>query len=232
MSGSDCVGREGRSIWAKWRRSVRLRSPSISMRSRVGWPRPDRIGPAALSRGAYGAHEGAPRILRLLDELAIPATFFVPGDTAKDMRTIVERIVGAGHEVGHHGHVHEPPQCLTPKEERETLERGLEALAQHSVRPVGYRSPGGEVSDATFPLLLEFGFRYDSSLVGRDTPYWVGSRWIAVRVWSKYRSPGSLTNSAHFLFSFGPTYMVGMSAPSKVEEIWRGEFDGCSTRKA
>jgi peptidoglycan-N-acetylglucosamine deacetylase len=182
-------------------------------------------GPAALSRGAYGAHEGAPRILRLLDDLGLPATFFIPGDTAIRHADVVGRIVSAGHEVGHHGHVHEPPQCLTPKEERETLEPGLEALAQHRVRPVGYRSPGGEVSDATFPLLLEYGFRYDSSLVGRDSPYWAEVDGHAADL-VEVPFAWELTDSAHFLFSFGPDYMAGMSAPSKVEEIWWGDFEG------
>ena len=38
--------------------------------------------PSALSRGAYGANEGVPRILRLLDRLDLPATFFITGDSA------------------------------------------------------------------------------------------------------------------------------------------------------
>ena len=29
----------------------------------------------------------------------------------------------------------------------------------------------------------------------------------------------------HFQFAFGPTYRVGLSAPSKVLEIWTEEFD-------
>jgi peptidoglycan-N-acetylglucosamine deacetylase len=182
-------------------------------------------GPAALSRGAYGAKEGLPRILKLLDECGIPATFFVPGDTAERHDDAVKRIVSAGHEIGHHGYVHEPPQFLTPEAERLVIERGLEALARHRVTPVGYRSPGGEVSPMTFPLLLEYGFEYDSSLVGRDTPYWIevdGPRSRLVEVPFAWE----LTDSAHFLFAFGPTYMSGMSAPSKVEEIWWGDFEG------
>jgi peptidoglycan-N-acetylglucosamine deacetylase len=182
-------------------------------------------GPSALSRGAYGANEGVPRILKLLDEFAIPATFFVPGDTADRHSEIVKRIVAAGHEIGHHGYLHEPPHLLTPQQERSVLERGLEALARHGVKPVGYRSPGGEVSALTYPLLLEYGFRYDSSQVGRDTPYWVevdGRPTELVEVPFAWE----LTDSAHFFFAFGPTYMAGMSAPSKVEEIWWGDFDG------
>jgi hypothetical protein len=35
-----------------------------------------------------------------------------------------------------------------------------------------------------------------------------------------------LDHALHFLFNFFPTYLVGLSAPSKVYEIWASEFDG------
>jgi peptidoglycan/xylan/chitin deacetylase (PgdA/CDA1 family) len=37
-------------------------------------------------------------------------------------------IRAAGHEIGHHAWVHENPAMLTPEQERQVLERGLEAL--------------------------------------------------------------------------------------------------------
>jgi peptidoglycan/xylan/chitin deacetylase (PgdA/CDA1 family) len=181
--------------------------------------------PSALSRGAYGANEGVPRILRLLDKYGLPATFFVPGDTADRHPDEVRAIVAAGHEVGHHGYLHEPPHLLQPDQERAIMERGLEALARHGVTPVGYRSPSWELSKATLPLLEDYGFRYDASQLARDSPYWVeieGRRTDLVEVPSAWE----LTDSAHFLFAFNPRYLVGLSAPSKVEEVWTGDFDG------
>ncbi len=181
--------------------------------------------PSALSRGAYGAFEGVPRILKMLDRLHLPATVFIPGDTADRHPGVVKNIVAAGHEVGHHGYLHEPPHLLKPDEERAVLERGFTALAKHGVTPTGYRSPSCELSKATYPLLAEYGFTYDSSMLARDTPYWVeinGQQSDIVEVPSVWE----LTDSAHFLFAVNPKYLVGMSAPSKVEEIWRGDFDG------
>ena len=180
--------------------------------------------PSALSRGAYGAFEGVPRILKLLREYDLPATFFIPGDTADRHPDVVRTIIADGHEVGHHGYLHEPPHLLEPDEERAIMERGLEALARHGVTPTGYRSPSWELSQATLPLLEEYGFRYDSSMLARDTPYWVevgDRRTDLVEVPSAWE----LTDSAHFMFvpSAG---IIGLSAPSKVEEIWRGDFDG------
>jgi peptidoglycan/xylan/chitin deacetylase (PgdA/CDA1 family) len=79
-------------------------------------------------------------------------------------------------------------------------------------------------------LLEEYGFRYDSSMLARDTPYWVeidGRQTDIVEVPSAWE----LTDSAHFMFTVVPKYLVGLSAPSKVEEIWRGDFDGAHAER-
>jgi peptidoglycan/xylan/chitin deacetylase (PgdA/CDA1 family) len=106
------------------------------------------------------------------------------------------------------------------------IERGLEALERVTgKRPRGYRSPSWELSKSTFSLLGEYGFEYDASQLARDRPYWVddaGNRTNLVEVPSAWE----LCDSSHFLFAFSPTYLVGLSGPSKVEEIWREDFDG------
>jgi peptidoglycan-N-acetylglucosamine deacetylase len=181
--------------------------------------------PSALSRGAYGANEGVPRILALLRKYELPATFFIPGDTADRHPDVTKTIVDAGHEIGHHGYLHEPPHRLDLPAEREMIERGLDALDRAGVRPIGYRSPSWELSDNTFSLLAEYGFKYDASQLAMDRPYWVepnGERTELVEV------PGAweLTDSSHFLFAYNPVYLVGLASPSKVEEIWKDDFDG------
>ena len=182
--------------------------------------------PSALSRGAYGAFEGVPRVLRLLDKYSLPATFFIPGYTAEIHPAETRDIAAAGHEIGHHGYIHEPPHLLNLDEERVMIERGLEELDKAvGVRPKGYRSPSWELSKNTYALLAEYGFEYDASQLARDRPYWVedrGQRTDIVEV------PGAweLTDSSHFLFAYNPVYLTGLSAPSKVEEIWRADFDG------
>ena len=78
-------------------------------------------------------------------------------------------IRAAGHEIGHHGWVHQNLAMLTPAQERHVQERGLEALDRIAgVRPVGYRSPAWDNSPTTVSLLLEYGFEYESSLMGSD----------------------------------------------------------------
>ena len=129
---------------------------------------------AALSRGEFGA-VAVPRILALLERRGIPATFFVPGHTALAYPELVREIRDAGHELGHHGWVHEPLSQLEPDRERELLRRGLDALDRVAgVRPLGYRAPSVDVSAATVEILVEHGFLYDASFSGSDfEPYYL-----------------------------------------------------------
>jgi peptidoglycan-N-acetylglucosamine deacetylase len=128
-----------------------------------------------LSQGRFGPARGLGRILALLAEREITATFYVPGHTADQHPGAVEAIVAGGHEVGHHGYLHRGTDGLDDAAQRAELEQGLAALDKLGVRPEGYRSPGWELTPETLDLLGEFGFRYDASLMADDRPYWVTS---------------------------------------------------------
>src|SRR5271165_2322970 len=54
-----------------------------------------------LSQGRFGPGRGLGRILGLLAELEVTATFYVPGHTADQHPGAVEAILAGGHEVGH-----------------------------------------------------------------------------------------------------------------------------------
>src|ERR1051326_6016020 len=70
--------------------------------------------PGMISRGEFGPI-ALRRILGLLSERKIASTFFVPGHTALAFPDTVRAIDGAGHEIGHHGWVHENPVALSPE---------------------------------------------------------------------------------------------------------------------
>lgn len=127
---------------------------------------------SVISHQAYGPLVGVPRILQLLDRHGIRATFFVPGYTARRYPDTVKNIAAAGHEIGHHGYLHEQPSALTPEEQRTHLQEGFDALSDAAgVRPVGFRAPMWDLGWDTPALLHEFGFLYDSSLMDADRPY-------------------------------------------------------------
>jgi peptidoglycan/xylan/chitin deacetylase (PgdA/CDA1 family) len=142
-----------------------------------------------LSEGRFGVTRGLPRILGMLSRHALPATFFVPGYTAKLHPDAVKTILAAGHEVGHHGHMHLRNDLVSADEQRAEIEGGLAALAAAGApRPTGYRSPAWEMTPETLSLLVEHGFEYDSSCMGDDRPYlesWNGETILELPVhWS------------------------------------------------
>jgi peptidoglycan/xylan/chitin deacetylase (PgdA/CDA1 family) len=189
---------------------------------------------AALSRGEFGA-VAIPRILDLLARHELPATFFIPGHTALAYPDLVRRIQAAGHELGHHGWVHEGLSTLAPAKEREYLLRGLEALdSVAGVRPAGYRAPGVDVSVNTVEILLEHGFSYDASFSGSDfEPYYLrsGDRFPIDEVYVFGDStdlvgiPFSWGLSDFQYFEFVPGITVRQDTPSAVYEIWHGELE-------
>ena len=193
------------------------------------------VGPAMLSRGEYGARVGVYRILDLLKQYSLPATFFIPGHTVESFPEPVEAILQAGHEVAHHSYAHTDPGLQTHDEERADLERALRALENIGVKPLGYRSPSDDFSPSTGALLEEYGLLYDSSLMADDfRPYHprLGDQVTAQTPLVRGREASfwelpmcfEFDDWPHFQFNFSP-YRNGTSAPSKVLEIWQSEFD-------
>src|SRR6185437_7126156 len=125
-----------------------------------------------MSHQSYGPRVGVPRLLNILRRQGVKATFFVPGFTAECYPDTVRAIVDEGHEIGHHGYLHEPMQGIDAATEARYLDRGLDALERVvGARPVGYRAPWWETNWHTPGLLAQRGFLYDSSLLDGDKPY-------------------------------------------------------------
>lgn len=187
------------------------------------------------------------RILALLDRYDVRSTFFVPGHSALAYPDLIDEIVRGGHELGHHGFVHERVSDLSPEREREVMALGIEILERHTGhRPAGYRSPSWDFTAQTPRLLVEQGFRYDSSLMGSDfTPYWVRegdrfppdgpARFGATTDVVELPVSWLLDDFPHFEYIRG--VLPTMKPPSAVREIWWGEFtyyrtevmEGCFT---
>jgi peptidoglycan/xylan/chitin deacetylase (PgdA/CDA1 family) len=175
-----------------------------------------------MTHQAYGPLVGVPRLLELLGEYALPATFFVPGLTAERYPEVVTRIVEAGHEVGHHSYSHRSPADLSEPEERADFERALAVLEALGVRPAGHRAALWEASWRTPGLVAEYGLRYDSSLMDADRPYRlrVGERTIA-----ELPPHWSLDDWEQYAFLPRPDIGAVIESPAKVVEMWRAELD-------
>jgi peptidoglycan/xylan/chitin deacetylase (PgdA/CDA1 family) len=185
--------------------------------------------PSPLSRGDYDIRAGLPRILALLDEHDIPATFMVPGQVVDDHPEACREIAARGvHEIGYHGYHHESVLDIPIAEERELMTRGIAVLeSTFGEPPRGNRSPPFALGPNTADLLEELGFEYDSSLFGHDEPYRPRVPTVGGRLRDFVELPVSweLDDAPYFLFSFFP-YMSGMATPAQVLEIWKAEFEG------
>ncbi|PZE22160.1 polysaccharide deacetylase family protein [Paenibacillus xerothermodurans] len=133
----------------------------------------NQTSPAYMARGEFGAEVGAPRLLKLFEKYGIKTTWAIPGHTVDTFTDVCKEVVARGHEVAHHGYVHENPAPLSYEQEERVMQMGLESLAKIGVTPRGYRSPYWDFSPNTFNILQKYGFKYDSSLMANDLhPYW------------------------------------------------------------
>ncbi|MEE8245234.1 MAG: polysaccharide deacetylase [Pseudomonadales bacterium] len=193
--------------------------------------------PNALSRGEFGA-VGAHRLVGLLQERDMPSTWFVPGHSAEAFPDVIESLLEHGHEIGHHGYCHEDPSHMERDEELAVLERGIDVLTDMTgTAPTGYRCPSGSFSEHTLAFLLDHGFRYDSSMMADDfTPYYcrVGDQ-VAVDKPFVFGDcidiveiPFAWSLDDHPFFEHTRSRRginQGLADPSRVYEVWRGDFD-------
>jgi peptidoglycan/xylan/chitin deacetylase (PgdA/CDA1 family) len=177
--------------------------------------------PVTLSQGTFGVQEALPRILDLLHRAEISASFFVPAWVAEHHPDAVKSIVGAGHEVGCHGDVHERVSDLDLAQEEQILVRSVEVLTrQAGRRPVGYRAPAWQLSAHTLELVGRHGFEYSSNMMDRLGPYLHaergGRRLVEIPVsWV-------LDDAPFFMF----TGQRAMQPPGPVLQGWLTELDG------
>ena len=181
--------------------------------------------PALMSQGEYGARAGLPRVLKLLDQFQIPATFFIPAMSAKLHQQGVKDILAKGrHEIGIHGWIHERNSLLSEADERELMRRSIEALTQITgKRLVGLRTPSWDFSPHTMKLIREFGLLYDSSLMADDRPY---------EILIDGAPTGVVELPVEWIMDDYPYFGMDRQSsirpytqPNDVFDIWRAEFD-------
>jgi polysaccharide deacetylase family protein (PEP-CTERM system associated) len=107
-------------------------------------------------------------ILDLLEQAGARGTFFTLGWVAERQPELIRRIAAGGHEIASHGWSHTRLTELSREALRDELLRSREILENVSQTPVlGFRAPSFSIlpgMEWAFDLLLETGYRYDSSL--------------------------------------------------------------------
>ncbi len=192
--------------------------------------------PTPISRGEFGP-VAVPRILALLKQFGVPSTWFIPGHTLETYPAPCSQVHDAGHEIGHHGWTHMPPNDMSREAEEEGLVRGNEQIRKLTGRNArGYRSPSWDLSAHSVELLLAHGFVYESSMMGDDyMPYRVrqgdvielqkpaayGPRTRLIELPVSW----SLDDYPHFEFLRTKSYvMPGLANAGAVLDNWIGDY--------
>ncbi len=108
------------------------------------------------------------RILAMLAERDVKATFFTLGWIAERYPQMVRQIVDQGHELASHGYGHERASDLSREAFRSDVDRAKKILEDLAGKPVqGYRAPSFSIGTGNlwaFDSLAQAGYRYSSSI--------------------------------------------------------------------
>jgi peptidoglycan/xylan/chitin deacetylase (PgdA/CDA1 family) len=180
-----------------------------------------RIG--VLSQGLYGAKRAVPKILELLAETRMPATFYIPGWVVDHHTDRCKQIRDAGYEIGHHGYSHQWADPKHPERECEDFDRASEVLDRLlGVKPRGYRPPAAEITANTLKMLADRGYLYNTNMLDDVYPY----RHVLA---DGARGPVELPThwslaDAGYMLSSVQRYRV-IQTNDHIFTIWRDEFD-------
>jgi len=214
--------------WPEGKQSAAAFTFDVDAESAVLWNahgNADRM--SVMTHQAYGPLVGIPRLLRLLETHQIRSTFFVPGYTAHRYPSVIRDIVSAGHEIAHHGYLHEQPTGIDRAAQIESIDRGLQALEEVAgVRPVGYRAPMWDLSWDMPELLAERGFLYDSSLMDADVPYELSTTPGSAQSIVEIPIQWALDDWEQYCYLPDISGSGVIATPAQARELWTSEFEG------
>jgi peptidoglycan/xylan/chitin deacetylase (PgdA/CDA1 family) len=122
------------------------------------------------SQGEYGPHHAIYRLLRILKEENVKATFLTCGAIAERFPEAVQAILDHGHVVEGHGYNHEIARYL-PREQEDPIMKKTIAMIQKRTgrRCYGWRSC--TQSTNTIELLIENGFVFNTNCFHEELPF-------------------------------------------------------------
>ena len=178
---------------------------------------------AAISMLRYGPEVAIQRIVKNYATLGIKQTFFVPAWCIERYPSAIETILEGGHEIGHHGYIHEHPRELSRDEEAYWLDRSIAVIEEHTgQKPRGWRAPLYNFSHNSADLLVERGFSYDASLMGDDVPYFLDTEHGSL---VELPTHWGLDDWPQYVQSMDLDYMMPIRSPRTGFEPFMQEFE-------
>jgi peptidoglycan/xylan/chitin deacetylase (PgdA/CDA1 family) len=164
-----------------------------------------------------------PRLVELFRRAGLRQTFFFPAWCMERYPNLVEAVLEGGHEVGLHGYLHELANTLPRARESELLLRGIEVTRRLvGERPAGWRAPLYSFSEHTADLIAREGFLYDSSLMGDDVPYLLGSASGEV---IELPLQDASDDWPQYVENYDVGYHMPIRPPQQAIETFRAEFE-------
>ncbi len=109
-----------------------------------------------------GMEEGLPRLLDLMAEKKVMATFFFTAEMARRFPQLVRRVLDEGHELGSHGYNHERLDRLPKDDAAKVIEKSLNVLREFG-EVVSFRAPNLQLPETYYDILERHGVLVDSS---------------------------------------------------------------------
>ena len=132
----------------------------------------------------YGSRVGVWRIMDLLGQYRVPATFFCCALALERNAQVGPEIVRRGHEVFGHGYRWEEYYKMDRDTEREAIRKAVESITRTTgERPLGWYTRYGPSLNTRELVVEEGGFLYDSNSYADDLPYYTqvhGKKWLVV----------------------------------------------------
>ncbi len=117
------------------------------------------------------------KILTILSQHRIKATFFILGWVAERNPELLEKIEKNGHEIACHGYGHDLTYHLSDEELHKDLTQSKEIIERIINKKIyGYRAPSFSVDNRVIKMLMDIGYKYDSSF----NPFKLNSRYGSI----------------------------------------------------
>jgi peptidoglycan/xylan/chitin deacetylase (PgdA/CDA1 family) len=133
---------------------------------------------AAMTWGTYGSRNGVWRLLKILNENQVPATFCANARSMEIAPDAVACMLKSGHEIAAHGYTQDGLLAyMAPEEERATIHKCIDVFKTLTgAPPKGWISPVLASTAHTEELVAEAGFLWYGDYNHADLPFCVNTK--------------------------------------------------------
>jgi len=174
---------------------------------------------ASKAWSTYGGRVGVWRVIRMLDRMKIPGTFFINALCTNEYPEAVKQIVKSGHDIAAHSYAQDKLLAyMTLDEQEKTIRQTVEMLESCGGKKVtGWGSPVLAFTPETAGFLAKAGLKWTCDVTYADLPILI-------------RTPhGTIAGVPTSDFSDN---RVMRSSPRDLFDVYKGTFDYLSDSEA